>query len=186
MSFTDYNTSPIKGVGLFLAVGVGESYPLVTDNWRIKRDLVDKTHILTRDRSPSRYSWTALPVAPSFTEVMRQANGPAAANQYGNYFNGFMCYNRNFTTSGSVPTSNPSGTIWRIRAIGVTGANATTAATGVTGAFAIQDINSGGHGGYQACFRDIPVSEGRAAFGASHTQANSSFANATWIIERQN
>ena len=134
-------------------------------------------------------SWVLIPAgAPTFTEVMRQANGTHGVFAYGNYSNGFMCWNRNFATSGASPTENPSGTVWRIRAIGVTGSNTTSAATGITGAFAIQDITSGGFDGYQACFTGLNANnnEGNAAFGTAHTASAAAWSSATWIIERQN
>ena len=122
----------------------------------------------------------------TFTPQATWTNSTHGTFQYANGANGFFCWNRNFTLTGTSPTDadNPSGTIWRIRATGVTGANATSAATGITGTAAGLQLNSGGFGGYQACltFNGTAWSN---TFGSAHTGTSSNYNNAVWHLEKQ-
>ena len=118
-------------------------------------------------------------------EVATWNNGNFGPSLYANGANGAFCWNRNFTTSGTSPTDadNPTGTIWRVRATGVTGPNAITAATGITGTATGADLNTGGFGGYQACLNFNSVAW-NAAFGSAHTGTSSNYTNAVWHLER--
>ena len=126
------------------------------------------------------------PGGMSFVEQATWVNNTHGNFLYANGFNGILCWNRNFTTTGTSPTDadNPSGTIWRVRATGVTGTNATTAATGITGTASGLSLDSGGFGGYQACL-NFGTSNWNAAFGSAHTNSASAWTNAVWILEKQ-
>ena len=145
---------------------------------------------LTFDPAGADTPTTGTPGTPAvFTEQFRVTNRAfSGTQQFGNYFNGFMCFHRTLTPlSGTIPTTSPAGTIWRVRAIGVTGTFAATAAVGVTGALTIQDLTSGGHNQVQVCFNNLNTvtPSGDTQFGTVHTQSASGWGNATWIIERQ-
>ena len=116
-------------------------------------------------------------------EVATWNNRTDGAFQYANGVSGSFCWNRNFALTGNVPTDNPTGTVWRVRATGVTGPNATSAATGITGTATSLDLNSGGHGGYQACLQFNSVAW-RNAFGTAHTNTSTAYTNAVWHLER--
>ena len=138
------------------------------------------------DSPPMTTTHTITTGGVSYTAQATWNNGAASASHYANGFNGIVCWNRNFTLTGTSPTNadNPSGTIWRLRATGVTGANATSAATGITGTASGSTLGSGGHGGYQACL-NFGTSQWNAAFGSAHTGSSSNYTNAVWHLEKQ-
>ena len=172
--------------------GSDNDYRLVKNgnalSWKRKNALATGDLVVdSYDTDTSAIYHRAITGGVSYTAQATWTNGTHGTFEYGNGFNGILCWNRNFTLTGTSPTNadNPSGTIWRLRATGVTGANATTAATGITGTASGLQLDSGGFGGYQACL-NFGTAQWNATFGAAHTNSASAWTNAIWILEKQN
>ena len=134
------------------------------------------------------YGITEQTLTPTnFTPQATFTNGTHGTFQYGNGFNGAFCWNRNFTLTGTSPTDadNPAGTIWRLRATGVTGTHESqAAAAGITLTASGLNLDSGGFGGYQACLT-FDTTHWNGAFGSAHTNSASNWTNAVWHLEKQ-